>query len=526
MKLLKRIIIFVVLAGLLGGVSGCGQAPQPLRYDIPYNIQTLDPQFVADGDAAMIVAHLYEGLFRQMPDGAIVPGVAESFTVSPDGRVYEFTLRKDAAWSNGDPVVADDFVFGIQRLFHSAGVSSYATDYLCIQNARDILAGHTDYWELGVEAVTDSLLRITLDTANPFFIQLLSRPAAMPCNRKFFATTRARYGMEKTTVLTNGPFSLQKWTPDKSIIIEPNPHYYDPAAVGPPSVYFYIGREDPAALFADDRSDGLEVDLAAAQTLENEGYGIQRYTTTTWVLVFNQNGNVLVDRDMRYALQTAIDREKLGPLLEPGHTLTESVLPPATMLFDRSYRTMGGDVIVPNFNPEAAKTIYRARLKELGRTDWQTMILFPESEPLDQYLSLIRQMWQQNLGFSVGLEEVPQADFQKRIQQGDYSVALVPLTGDLYSPLGILRQFATGDNQNHWGYSRSAFDDLLLSAANAATLDEAANDYVQAEDRLLEDAVVVPLFTQDSFFATGPEVTGLVLSPAAGWPWFKDARRK
>src|SRR5690606_9836304 len=209
---------------------------------------SIDPHH-AEGDwENRIIGDYIEGLMTEDANAEAIPGQAESYTISEDGTVYTFKLRDGIAWSDGTPVTAGDFVFAFQRLFDPATASSYAYLQYPIKNAEAIASGQiTDFNELGVKAIDDKTVEITLENPTPFFLQALTHYTAFPVPKHVVE----QYGADWTkieNVVGNGPYVLKEWVPGSYLRSEKNPDYYDAANVQIDEVY-YDNTEDTTAAF-------------------------------------------------------------------------------------------------------------------------------------------------------------------------------------------------------------------------------------------------------------------------------------
>ena len=177
----RKIPAFLLLLFWVPAVlAGCMRENNDFVYDLDGAPQNLDPQSAADPASRLVIANIFEGLVTVGADGGIRAGAAESWTVSEDGLTYEFTLREDEKWSNGDPVTAEDFVYGFRRLFDPATNAPGVSDFLCIRGGTAVLAGEADGGTLGVRAVGKRTLVIELERYNSRFLELLATAPAMP----------------------------------------------------------------------------------------------------------------------------------------------------------------------------------------------------------------------------------------------------------------------------------------------------------------------------------------------------------
>ena len=188
------------------------------RMNLQNNPKNLDAQMATDKESIMVITNMMEGLMKVQASGAIVPAAAESFEMSEDGLIYTFYLKQNQQWDTladfSAEVTADDFVFAFQRIFEKQTNSPYSKDYICIKNASAIINGVMDASSLGVKATDKYTVEFTLEYPYYDFLSLLTKSAAMPCNREFFELTKGKYGMSAEATASNGAFYLKEWNYD------------------------------------------------------------------------------------------------------------------------------------------------------------------------------------------------------------------------------------------------------------------------------------------------------------------------
>ncbi len=206
--------------------------------------QTLDQARTSVNIEAFVLKDLYEGLTIYDPNGKIVPGAAESWQVSDDGTVYTFKIRDAAKWSNGDPVTAGDFVFSMRRIQDPKTAAPYANILYPIKNAEKANKGEVPLDQLGVRAVDDKTLEITLERPTPFFIELLAHQTGLPVHP---ATVEAQGDnfVRPGVMVSNGAFKLTEQVTNDHITVTKNPDYWDAANVKLNEVIFYRSTTRP-----------------------------------------------------------------------------------------------------------------------------------------------------------------------------------------------------------------------------------------------------------------------------------------
>ena len=265
--MIKKLLCILLSAVLfLCTFSACGDDDDvSLVMPISSDPLCLDPQIAETLTAKTIINNCFEGLVRLDKEHKVVPGVAESWTISANGLEYTFKLREDTNWqllktykdvlddenymeNFKTQVTAHDFEFGLKRAVDKITDSPDADKLYCIKNAQKIHNGEADKSTLGVKATDDSTLVITLERPDPDFLRILTLPLCMPCNEEFFKATHAKYGLELKYTFCNGPFYLGRWTVDHSLVIYRNEGYKGNEKVKPTAVYFNINKEEESVI--------------------------------------------------------------------------------------------------------------------------------------------------------------------------------------------------------------------------------------------------------------------------------------
>jgi oligopeptide transport system substrate-binding protein len=524
MHKIKTLPILLCLALLLAGCMG-DTAGKIFRYDIPGPIANLDPQSATDPAARLILANMMEGLVVKTPGGGVGPGVAESNTVSDDGLRSSFKLRAGAVWRNGDPVTADDFVFAFRRLFSYP--TGLANGFSAIRNAAAVQEGVADASVLGVRTDGDDTLVFTLTHPDPFFLERLSDPAALPCNQAFFLETKGRYGLERGSVLSNGPFYLDSWDNENRIQLRANESYVSARATVAAGVNLHVGREDAAQQFLGGAADLALLSALRQEELDGVSAEIAPIEKTVWCMVFNQNHPVWGNPLLRQGLACAIDRELLGESLPEGFATTPMLIPGAVRVTGHPYREMAGLESPLTYDAEEAQRLFALGLEVLGRETLpdNSTVVMPELASAALNIGRVREGWQQHLAAYPSFAVESPAQIEERFRGGDYQILIMPMTPATGDIEAIMAAFTSGSPQNYFGYKSALYDELFANAAVQPTSKLAAEKYAQAEQMILADAVVVPLFFETSYLASQNETRDVVYSPFGDILLFKYGRR-
>jgi oligopeptide transport system substrate-binding protein len=223
---------------------------EPIYYHLGATPATLDPQLNNATDGADVIQHLFVGLTMKDKNNAIVPGVAKSWDISDDGLVWTFHLRDDAVWTDGKPVTANDFIYAWKRALDPATGAEYAYQIYYVRNAAKINAGEAKTEELGVKAIDDKTLEVTLEAATPYFTQLTAFPTLFPVREDIVSKNPDTWANDPQTLVSNGPYKLTKFDLKNQIVLEKNSKYFDAADLPGTKLVFKLTDDDAAALSA------------------------------------------------------------------------------------------------------------------------------------------------------------------------------------------------------------------------------------------------------------------------------------
>ncbi len=470
------------------GPAGSGAAPQAamlVRGGGP-DPDSLDPQKARGFEAQSILRDLCEGLTTLDRNAAVAPGVASTWGVSTDGRVYVFKLRREARWSNGEPVVAADFVAGLRRLVDPATASGYAQYIDVIANAGDIVAARKPPEALGVAAPDDATVVVTLATPAPYLPTLLSHPSACPVHRPTLAAHpegQARPGV----MVSNGAFVLTEWVQGSYILASRNRYYWNNAATRLDAVKYLLIPDENAELT---RYRGGELQV-------------------TFVVPRGQFDWIkanLADQLLRRALSLAIDREKLAQLvLRVGELPAYGWVPPGIDHYGAQSFDYRGEPMVARV--AEAQRLYR----EAGYSPDKPLsfeLRYNSGEVHTKLAVAIASMWKEALGAEVRLTQVEFKSLLQDIDRGEVQMFRSSWVGD-YNDAYTFAQYLKSDfgvNLPH--YANAAYDALLKRAAaeTDATLRRALLE--QAERLMLRDHPLLPLYFYVNKHLVKPEVEG------------------
>lgn len=476
--------------------------------------ETLDPHKSTGEGESWIEMDLFEGLVTADAQGRIIPGAALSWTISDDRLTYIFKLRPNGRWSDGTKVTASDFVFSWRRLISPATRSRYAFFLWPVKNAEAVSKGEMPATSMGVEAVDDLTLRVTLEAPTSYFISSMqhhSTYAVSQANVKRFGDDFIKPG----NLVSNGAFMLAEAVPQGHVKLVRNPHFHAASTVALDAVYFYPteNRESELKRF---RAGELDVtydlpDGQIAWVRQNMPADLRLapFFSTYWFCFNLRNEPWKSNPDLRAALSLAIDRQLIvDKITQAGEIPAYTVTPPGTENY-----------VAPL--PEWARWTQAqrdAKAKELlakagygpGAKPLEVEILFNTSENHRKIAIALDSMWRQKLGirvkmtnqeWKVVLQSRAEGRFQDLVRAGwigDYN--------DAYSFLSLFLSDVKG--QNHSGYANPDYDRLVRAASSEVEPTARRQLLQRAEALMLTDHPVIPIYTYVTTHMVSARVSG------------------
>lgn len=461
-------------------------------------VQSLDPHKIEGVPESNVNRDLFEGLVIGDLNGHPVPGVAESWD-NKDFKVWTFHIRKDAKWSDGSPVTAQDFVYSWQRLADPKTASPYASylQYGHVANVDEIIAGKKPATDLGVKAIDDKTFEVTLSEPVPYFYKLLVHPSVSPVPKAAIE----KYGEKWTqpaNIVTNGAYKLKDWVVNERIVLERNTNYWDNAKTVINQVtYLPISSE-----FTDvNRYRSGEIDMTynnmpieLFQKLKKEipkEVHVDPYLCTYYYEINNQKAP-FTDVRVRTALKLALDRDIIvNKVKNQGDLPAYSYTPPYTD---------GMKLVEPEWfkwsqekrNEEAKKL-----LAEAGYTADKPLtfnLLYNTSDLHKKLAIAVASIWKKNLGANVKLENQEWKTFLDSRHQGTFDVARAGWCADYNEPTSFLNTMLSDSSNNTAHYKSPAFDKIIGDTLQVTDEAKRAELYAQSEQQLDKDSAIVPVY--------------------------------
>lgn len=522
----EKLLLSLLLA--MGIVVGCGEekkvaSTEPTKKILNLaestELSTMDSTLATDAYSFNALAATTEGLYQLDKNGNVVPGIAESTEVSEDGKTYIFKLR-DAKWSDGKPVTANDFVFAWKRLANpsTAAEYSYMLGVAGIKNADDIVVGKKSVDELGITAIDDKTLKVELSQPIPFFKSLMAFPSFFPIREDFYKEKGDQYGLSPENILANGAFKMATWDQGANYTMVKNPEYYDSESVKIDGINFQVIKEEQAAIVAYEQGviDALKFtgELASFYTDNPEYMTIPDGSLT----YFSMNVEVpgLENINLRKAIAMSFDKQQIADnILKNGSFPANFAVPVklATGPDGKDFRE-GRDYLVTD--KAKARGYYEIAKKELGKDSFTFEFLFNDTESNKKLAEFFKSELETNLpGMTINLKQVPFKERLSLTSKHEFEIAITPWAPDYADPMTYLDMWITGGPYNYGQWSNSEYDKLISASKNELVnnIEARWETLKKAEELLMEQAVIAPVYQKNEAGLMKANIKGLEFHP-------------
>ena len=508
-KTVLRLVTGIILSGILTGSAFAEMIYNRGNLADP---ESLDPHKTSTVYEAHILRDLFEGLVMPDAKSNLIPGAAESWTISNDGKVYTFKLRQDAVWSNGDLVTADDFVYAFQRLENPDTAAEYASMLYVVENAEEVNAGKAKPEELGIRALDEKTLEITLKAPTPYFLELLTHQSTYPVNRASLERLGANW-IKPGNLISNGAFTLTEWVPNDHIKLNKNPKFHDAANVRLDVVNYYPSQDRSAAVKRfeagelDSNDDFPTEQLAGLERKLGDQVRVGPYLGTYYF-------HIKLDKEpwsnpkLRRAISMAIDRRFLAEKVRSNSMFPAyGMVPPGI----EGYQSYQADyAAMPEIDREDEAAMI---LKNLGYGADHPLKLGIRYDTSDDNRNTMVAIQEQlrPLGIEISLLNLDaKTHFSYLENKGDFDFAVSGWIADYKDPESFLGISRKASGNNYGNYDSPEFERLMDSAAAAgANPTERMKLLAESEKVLVNDLGVMPLL----FFS----YHNLVSSKLEGW---------
>ncbi|MGC3872671.1 peptide ABC transporter substrate-binding protein [Halomonas sp. GXIMD04776] len=477
---------------------------------------TLDPQKVNGTWETRITRALFDRLIGYAADGSLVPSLAESWQISDDGRTYRFKLR-GAKWSDGVPITADDAVFALRRLLTPATANNNATLYYAIRNGRAINTGNADPSTLGAEAIGDHTLIIHLSEPTAYFLQALAMSEAAPLPEHALEAQGDDW-TDSGRMVSSGAFTLEEWRPQERIVVAKNPHFYAADEVSLDGVVFYP-IEDTGSALNRFRTGALDIAYSSVPASrfswveDNLGDALRvGPLIAEYFYMFNlREGQPLADKRVREALNLVVRRDVITQqILDMGQRSAYWYVPRATAGGTQ------GKMSFADWPMEKRQARAKQLMTEAGYGPERPLNLTLRYNTLEDHKKIavaVAAMWKE-LGVNVELINAEAAVHFSTVNQGQFQVARYGMVATVDDPYDFLNAYAQGGSaRKSSGYQDGRYDALVEQSTRELDEDKRAALMTQAEQRLLDDYALLPLYDYVSTHLVSPRISGWQTTP-------------
>jgi oligopeptide transport system substrate-binding protein len=478
------------------GAAGCQRAQRGADFVFLNGAEpeTLDPSLITGQPEMRIAQALFQGLTTFDENGKVIPGVAEKWETTPDGKIYTFHLRANAKWSNGKPVTAHDFVDTWQRTLAPETASEYAYQLFYLHNGESFNNGKVkDFSQVGVKALDDLTLQVTLDNPTPFFLGLC---ATSPLYPEYIPVVH-QWGDEwikPAHLVGNGPYLLDQWRINDRIHLVKNPLYWDadhvsmqtidalPIDRATTALNFYCAGQADLLMDKGLVPPALMTDLKARPDFHSAPF------LGTYFLRFNVTRPAFKDPRVRLAFSLVIDKRLIvNKITRSGEQPADSFVPPGAA----GYQPPPG----LKYDPAKARQLMTDAGYPGGKGFPLITYLYSAGELNEAIAIELQSMLHQELGINITLQRQEWKVYLNTMNSMDYDLARASWVGDYEDPNTFLDMFETGNGNNETGFADPKYDQLIDQAGREVSQTDRFATFQKAEQMLVsEEAPICPIF--------------------------------
>ncbi|MBL4952394.1 peptide ABC transporter substrate-binding protein [Neobacillus sp. OS1-32] len=530
-KLSLLLVLSLVLSMFLAACSGKdnstgdknkkGDSGKKTSQVLNINIKTepfsLHPGLANDSTSGGVIRQTFEGLTRIDKDGKPQPAAAENITTSKDLKTYTFKLR-DAKWSNGDPVTAEDFVYAWKWAIDPKNKSQYAYQLYYIKNGEAINTGKAKVDTLGVKAVDDKTLEVTLQNPTPYFLELTAFYTYSPINSKIAKANPNWYKDAGDQYTSNGPFKMVEWKHNSKIVLEKNENYWDANTVKLTKINMDMINDNNTELnmFKNGELDWAGMPLGQLPNdllpqLKKDGSLHTQPIAGTYWYKFNTEKPPLNNVNIRKALSYAINRKAIVENVAQGGQIPAMAAVPPTMIKENEQGYFKDNDVAK------AKEYLAKGLKELGLSDASKLptitLSYNTDEGHQKIAQAVQDMWKKELGINVKLENEEWKVYITKLHTGDYQIGRMGWLGDFNDPINFLELFRDkkgGNNDTNW--ENPEFKKLLNASQTEADPAKRLQLLKDAEAIFMDEMPVAPVYFYTNTWVQDENLKDVVIS--------------
>ncbi|MBU8725269.1 MULTISPECIES: peptide ABC transporter substrate-binding protein [Bacillus] len=499
--------------------SSSGEAKTTLNVNISTEPFSLHPGLANDSTSGSVIRQTFEGLTRINAEGKPENAMASDIKTSADGKTYTFTLR-DAKWSNGDPVTAEDFEYAWKWALDPKNESQYAYQLYYIKGAEAANKGEAKVADVGIKAKDKKTLVVELENPTPFFTELTAFYTYMPVNKKVAEKNKNWYTNAGENYVSNGPFVLSQWKHGGTITLEKNNEYWDKDTVKLKKINMSMIKDTNTELSMFQKG---ELDWAGSPTgnlpteslqkLKKDG-GLKIQTIAgIYNYKFNTEVKPLNNANIRKALAYSINRQAIVDKITQGEQVPAMAIVPPTMEGFTDNKTG----YFKDHDVDTAKKLLEKGAKELGYksvSDLPALKLSYNTDEAHQKIAqAIQEMWKKDLGLKVELDNSEWNVYIDKIHSGDYQIGRMGWLGDFNDPVNFLELYKDKDGGNNdTGWESKEYKQLLNDSAKETDKTKREEMLKKAEEIIINDMPIAPIYFYTQLWVQDPKLKGVVVS--------------
>lgn len=540
MSKLKGVLAGVVTISLGMLLAACGNgnsSSKSAAQSGTLNLSTtapLDTIDISKSTGFGQTGNVFESFYRLGKNGKPTAGLAKTGTVSKDGKTWTFKIR-DSKWSNGDPIVAQDFVYSWKRSLNPKTASPYAYLFSGVKNADAIIAGKKSPNALGISAPDKKTVVVKLNRPIAYFRVLMAYPLFGPQNEKVVKKYGNRYATKAQYQVYSGPFKIKGWngTNDTWSFVKNN-DYWDKKVVKLNKIHYQVVKSNNTGyqLYQQGKLDLTPLSSEQVKNLKSNNDFTQYPYSLVRFLLYNfkdknaVNIKALNNKNIRLALSLSIDRDIVtkkvlgnGSTLPKGFVANDLAANPKTGIDFAKEQAVKNTV---DYNPALAKKYWQKGLQEIGQKSLTFDVLSSNDEAdSDQLTQYLQSQWTKELkGIKINITNIPDKSTTSRAHQGNFDIYLSHWGGDFNDPMTFMQIPMTGTSYNYGKWSNSEYDNLVKKAGNqdANNPDIRWNDLISAAKIVNSNQAITPIYQQTTAYLQNKRVHGIIHN-TAGTQW-------
>lgn len=540
MSKLKGVLAGVVTISLGMLLAACGNgnsSSKSAAQSGTLNLSTtapLDTIDISKSTGFGQTGNVFESFYRLGKNGKPTAGLAKTGTVSKDGKTWTFKIR-DSKWSNGDPIVAQDFVYSWKRSLNPKTASPYAYLFSGVKNADAIIAGKKSPNALGISAPDKKTVVVKLNRPIAYFRVLMAYPLFGPQNEKVVKKYGNRYATKAQYQVYSGPFKIKGWngTNDTWSFVKNN-DYWDKKVVKLNKIHYQVVKSNNTGyqLYQQGKLDLTPLSSEQVKNLKSNNDFTQYPYSLVRFLLYNfkdknaVNRKALNNKNIRLALSLSIDRDIVtkkvlgnGSTLPKGFVTNDLAANPKTGIDFAKEQAVKNTV---DYNPALAKKYWQKGLQEIGQKSLTFDVLSSNDEAdSDQLTQYLQSQWTKELkGIKINITNIPDKSTTSRAHQGNFDIYLSHWGGDFNDPMTFMQIPMTGTSYNYGKWSNSEYDNLVKKAGNqdANNPDIRWNDLISAAKIVNSNQAITPIYQQTTAYLQNKRVHGIIHN-TAGTQW-------